>query len=329
MKAIVVREFGEPEVLKLEDVPDPVTGPGQVVVRVGAAGVNPVETYIRKGAYARKPPLPFTPGADAAGTVAAVGPDVRRVSPGDRVYITGTADGARGAYAEMAACDLSQVHPLPDGLSFEQGAAIGVPYGTAYRALVHRARARPGELVLVHGGSGGVGTAAIQLARAAGMTVFATAGSDAGLALVTAQGVARAFDHRTPGYSAQILEASGGRGADVILEMLANVNLNVDLGLLAVRGRVVVIGNRGTVEVDPRQTMARDADIRGMLLFNTSAGEMAEIHAALGAGFRSGYLAPIVGRRFALADARLAHEAVMAPGALGKIVLVPGKRDGA
>lgn len=323
MKAIVVREFGDPDVLRLEEVPDPSVGDGQVLVGIRAAGVNPVDTYVRKGAYARKPSLPYTPGSDAAGVVMAVGPGVSRVSPGARVYITGTAAGASGAYAAMACCTESQVHPLPDALSFEQGAAVGVPYGTAYRALFHRAQARPGETVLVHGGSGGVGTAAIQLARAAGMVVFATAGTDTGLGLVTAEGATRAFNHRAPGYADQIMKATGGLGVDVILEMLANVNLNTDLGLLAVRGRVVVIGNRGLVEIDARQTMARDADIRGMTLFNASPRELAEIHAALGAGFANGTLKPVIGRRFALADARLAHEAVLTPGAGGKIVLVP------
>jgi NADPH2:quinone reductase len=326
MKAIVVREFGDPDVLRLEDVPNPVPGPGQVLVRIRAVGVNPVETYIRRGAYARKPALPFTPGADAAGTVESVAPDAAAFSVGDRVYITGTEAGAYGAYAELAACGVGQVYPLPGEVSFEQGAAIGVPYGTAYRALFQRAQARPGETVLVHGGSGGVGTAAIQLARAAGMVVFATAGTASGLDLATAQGAARVFDHRTPGYAARIMGATGGRGVDVVLEMLANVNLNTDLGLLAPRGRVVVIGNRGTVEIDARQAMARDADIRGMILFNTSSAEMAEIHAALGAGLREGTLRPVVGRTFPLADARLAHEAVLSPGAHGKIVLIPEGR---
>ena len=321
MKAIVVREFGDPTVMRVEDVPNPEAGPGQVLVQIRAVGVNPVDTYIRKGAYARKPALPYTPGADAAGTVKAVGAGVTALSPGQRVYIIGTIAGASGACAELAVCEPAEVHPLPDALSFEQGAAIGVPYGTAYRALFHRAEARPGETVLVHGGSGGVGTAAIQLASAAGLVVMATAGTDRGLAHVTAQGSTHAFDHRAADHVDQIMAATGGRGVDLVLEMLANVNLNHDLGMLARKGRVIVIGNRGTVEIDPRQTMSRDADIRGMTLFNASASEMAEIHAALGAGLHNGTLRPVVGREFPLAEAPAAHDAVMAPGARGKIVL--------
>jgi NADPH:quinone reductase len=321
VKAIVIREFGDPHVMRVEEVPNPVPGPGQVVVRVRAVGVNPVDTYVRKGAYARRPKLPYTPGADAAGTVKAVGAGVTHLLPDQRVYIIGTVAGAYGACAELAVCEPPQVHPLPDSISFEQGAAVGVPYGTAYRAIFQRAEARPGEWVLVHGGSGGVGTAAIQLARAAGMVVLATAGTDRGLAHLAAQGATYSFNHRTTDYVEKIMEATGGRGVDVVLEMLANVNLNRDLGLLARKGRVIVIGSRGTIEVDPRQTMARDADIRGMILFNTTATEMAEIHAALGAGLANGTLKPVVGREFALEDAPLAHDAVMSPGAHGKIVL--------
>lgn len=309
--------------LRLEDVPDPKPGPRQVLVRIRAIGVNPVETYIRKGAYARKPPLPYTPGTDAAGTIVAVGAEVKTHAPGDRVYVTGTVAASQGTYAELAVCDPAQVYPLPDRVSFEQGAAVPIPYGTAYRALFQRAQARPAERVLVHGGSGGVGTAAIQLARAAGMIVMATAGTPAGLELAKSQGAGHAFDHHQADYLDQILAATGGRGVDVILEMLANANLNRDLGLLAQRGRVIVVGNRGTVEIDPRQAMTRDADVRGMTLFNATPAEMAEIHAALGAGLRQGSLNPIVGREFPLADAQRAHEAVLAPGAHGKIVLRP------
>jgi NADPH:quinone reductase len=321
VKAIVVREFGEPDVMRVEELPNPAPGPGQVLVRIRAVGVNPVDTYIRKGAYARRPKLPYTPGADAAGTVKAVGSGVVHLVPGQRVYVTGTIAGAYGACAELAVCEPPQVHPLPDSMTFEQGAAVGVPYGTAYRAIFQRAGARPGESVLVHGGSGGVGTAAIQLARAAGMVVFATAGTERGLAHLAAQGATHAFNHRTADYIDRIMEATAGRGVDVILEMLANANLNRDLGLLARKGRVIVIGNRGTIEIDPRQTMARDADIRGMILFNASPAEMAEIHAALGAGLGNGSLRPVVGREFTLEEAPLAHAAVMSPGAHGKIVL--------
>lgn len=319
MKAIRVREFGGPEVLKLEDVPDPQAGAGQVVVRVRAAGVNPVDTYVRSGAYAVKPQLPYTPGFDAAGEVESVGEGVESVKAGDRVYTSGSLSGT---YAEMCLCDEAQAHPLPSRVSFNEGAGINTPYATAWRALFQRAQGRPGETVLVHGASGGVGTAAVQMARAAGFEVIGTGGTDEGRKLVAEQGAHHVLDHHAPDYLEQLTALTQGRGVDVILEMLANVNLNKDLGVLAKGGRVVVIGSRGDVEINPRLAMGRDAAILGMTLFNVSPQDLASIHAALVAGLEAGTLRPVVGREVPLADAARAHEEVMKPGAYGKIVLI-------
>jgi NADPH2:quinone reductase len=320
MKAIQVQEFGGPEVLRLVDAPDLTPGPGLVVVRVRAIGVNPVDTYIRAGMHAVKPQLPYTPGTDAAGVVESIGEGVSRVAPGDSVYIAGSISGT---YAAQALCSESQVHRLAPHLTFEQGAALGVPYATAYRALFHRARARAGEVVLVHGATGGVGVAGVQLARAAGMTVIATGGTQKGRSNVTEQGAHHVLDHNAPDYMDQIMALTNSKGVDVILEMLANVNLAKDLGILARFGRVVVIGNRGKIEIDPRLAMTRDSSILGMTLFNTSDQDRASIHAALVAGLENGTLKPVVGKEMPLVDAARAHEAVMQPGALGKIVLIP------
>jgi NADPH:quinone reductase len=319
MKAIRVEQFGGPEVMKLVDVPQPRPEAGQVLVRMHAAGVNPVETYIRAGTYPRKPALPFTPGNDGAGVVEQAGDPDSELKPGDRVY---TAGSASGTYAEYALCSVAQVHPLPANVSFAQGAAMGTPYATAYRGLIQRGKAKRDETVLVHGASGGVGTAAVQLARAGGLRVLGTAGTDRGRELVREQGAHEVFDHRAPDYLAQILEATSGGGVDVILEMLANVNLGKDLTILAPRGRVVVIGSRGRVEIDARDTMSRDADIRGMVLPNTLPAEMASIHAALVAGLEDGTLRPVIGKELPLAEAPQAHRAVMEPGAFGKIALI-------
>lgn len=318
MQAIVVRAFGGPEVLKLEEVPAPSPGPGQVLIRVKAVGVNPVDTYIRSGTYARKPELPYTPHADVAGVVEAVGAGVSAFRPGERVYAF---MGSAGA-AELAVYDEWQVKPLPDRASFQQGAAIGVPYGTAWRALFMRGQARPGETVLVHGASGGVGSAAVQIARGHGMRVIATAGTEEGLRLVREQGAHHALNHRDPDYMTQIPGLTGGRGVDVVLEMLANVNLDRDLDVLALRGRIVVIGNRGRVEIDPRKLMGRDGAILAMTLFNTPREEFGTIHAGIVAGLENGTLRPVIGREMPLAEAARAHAAVMEPGAFGKIVLV-------
>ena len=323
MRAIRVHKFGGPEVLQLDEVTDPKPGPGQVLVRVRAAGVNPVDTYVRSGNYAMLPALPYIPGNDCAGVIETAGDGVARFKKGDRVYVVRPTTPMSGAYAELALCDASMVHPLPTNVSFSQGAALSVPYGTAYRGLHHKAHARPGETILVHGASGGVGIAAVQLARAHGMIVVGTAGSERGRKLVQEHGAHHVLDHSTPDYLQKLMELTGGRGADVILEMLANVNLQKDLDVVARFGRIVVIGNRGSIEINPRGAMGKDAAILGLALWNASPEEMASIHAAMGAGLANGTLEPVVGQELPLKEAVRAHEAVLKPGAYGKIVLIP------
>jgi NADPH2:quinone reductase len=321
MKAIQVHNFGGPEVLQLQEIPTPKPGKGEVLVRVKAAGVNPYDTYMRAGTYAIKPSLPYTPGSDAAGVVEAVGEGITKVKPGDRVY---TAKTLTGAYAEYALALESQVYPLPEKISFPQGAGLWVPYGTAFTALHHHGQARPGETLLVHGASGGVGIAAVQYARAMGMTVIGTAGSQRGLDLAKKEGAHYVFDHTKPGYAEEITKVTpGGKGFDVILEMLANVNLATDLKLLATNGRVVVIGNRGEITINPRDLMSRRGSARGFTLWAATEQESKEMHAAIAAGLENGTLRPVVGKEFPLKDAAQAHIEVLKPGAAGKIVLVP------
>lgn len=320
MKAIVVREFGEPEVMKIEELPKPEPGAGQVLVRIEAAGVNPVDTYIRTGTYAQKPDLPYTPGKDAAGTIEAVGDGVMKFKPGDRVY---TADSITGTYAEYALCREGQVHPLPDNVTFEQGAGIFVPYATSYRALFQRAGARAGETVLVHGASGGVGIASIQWAKSAGLKVIGTAGSEEGKRIAREQGADQVFDHTDENYLSEVLDATEGKGVDIILEMLANNNLQKDFDVLAKYGRISIIGNRGSLEFNPRLAMGKDAAIFGISLFNTPEREMAWIHEAIHRGLSAGFLQPVVGKSFPLAEAALAHHEVIESKAAGKIVLKP------
>jgi NADPH2:quinone reductase len=319
MKAIRVHAFGGPEVLKLEDVPEPQVTRGNVLIDVQAIGVNPVDTYIRAGKYGPVP-FPYTPGFDAAGTVEAVGEGVTAHKPGDRVYVSRTLSGA---YAEKTLADQANVYPLPQKITFAQGAALGVPYGTAHRALHHRGRAQAGETVLVHGATGGVGLAAVQLARAAGLTVIGTGGSDEGRKLVQGEGAHHVLDHHDPNYRQQLMDLTGGHGVNLILEMLANVNLATDLPLLARQGRVVVVGSRGKVEIDPRDTMSRDADIRGMTLMNATPSELTAMHAAIRAGLEDGTLRPIIDHELPLADAAKAHAEVLEGNSRGKIVLVP------
>ena len=320
MKAIRVSEYGGPSILKLEEIPTPQPGPSQVLVRNHAVGINPVDTYLRSNTDNRGPKLPYTPGSDAAGVVEAVGSAVTGVKKGDRVYMGGTVSGA---YAELSLCEQTQVHPLPASTSFAQGAAVNVPYATAYHALFNRGHGEAGETILVHGASGGVGIGAVQLARARGLTVFGTAGTERGRRLVLEQGAHHVLDHTAPEYLKELVDLTGGRGPDIILEMLANANLQKDLGVIAQRGRIVIIGNRGTTEINARFAMNKDAAILGMALGHASPAQLAGIHAALVEGMRNGSLHPVVGQEFPLAQASRSHEAVMEAGHHGKVVLVP------
>ena len=320
MKAIRVSQYGGPSVLKLEEVPTPEVGPTQVLVRNRAVGVNPVDTYLRSNTDNRGPKLPYTPGADAAGVVEAVGAEVKGVKSGDRVYVGGT---LTGSYAELSLCVEPQVHPLAANVTFAQGAAMNVPYATAFHALINRGHGAPGETLLVHGASGGVGIAAVQLARARGLTVIGTAGTDKGRKLVLEQGAHHVLDHGASGYLDELMKLTGGRGVDLVLEMLANANLQKDLDVLAMRGRIVVIGNRGTVEINARSAMNKDAAILGMALFHATPPQLAGIHQALVEGLANGTLRPVIAQEIPLAQAPRAHEVVMEPGHTGKIVLIP------
>jgi NADPH2:quinone reductase len=321
MKAMRVHKFGGPEVLQLEELPTPKPAAGQVLVKIHAAGVNPADTYARTGNYAILPQLPYTPGTDGAGVIESIGDGVYKVKPGDRVYL---AKNLTGSYAEYALALESQVYRLPEKISFAQGAGVFIPYGTAYHALHHQAQAKGGETVLIHGASGGVGIAAMQIARAIGCIVFGTAGTPKGLALIEREGAHLSFDHSKPDYKEQILKATAGKGVDVILEMLANVNLGADLKLLAQYGRIIVIGSRGDVTITPRDLMARRASVRAFTLWAVTEAEATDIHAGIFAGLDNGTLRPVVGSELPLKDAAQSHINVMQPsGAHGKIVLIP------
>ena len=320
MKAIVVREFGPPEVMQLEDIESPQPSGSQVLVRIKAAGVNPVDTYLRSGIHAHAPNLPYTPGKDGAGIVEAVGPDVSNFDPGDRVY---TAGSISGTYAEFSLCDESHLGKLPDNVEFERGAGVWTPYATAYRAVFQKANARSGETVLIHGASGGVGLAAVQWAKHAGLEVIGTASSEEGRSLALSEGADAVFDHHSEDHLGEIRESTGGRGVDVVIEMLANVNLERDFEALGMFGRIVVVGNRGSLQFTPRQAMTKDATIYGMSLFNAPKEKLAEIHDRIAEGLSEGFLRPVVAKSFSLAEAPRAHREIIESKASGKIVLIP------
>jgi len=312
--------------MRLEDVPTPKPTGSQVLVRIIASGVNPVDTYLRSGNHAHAPKLPYTPGKDAAGVAELVGENVNGIKPGDRVY---TADSLSGTYAEYSLCDEAQLGLLPDNTSFEAGAGVWTPYATSYRALFEKAQVKAGESVLVHGASGGVGIAAVQWAKNAGLNVIGTAGSDRGKQLVSEQGADLVVDHLSSSpeeaarAKADILEFTGGKGVDVIVEMLANVNLLLDFDVLAMFGRIAVVGNRGTLEFNPRAAMTKDATIYGLSLFNAPQTVRESIRDAIYKGLSDSYLHPVISRTFELSEAAEAHREVIESRALGKIVLLP------
>jgi NADPH:quinone reductase len=324
MKAIRAHSFGGPEVLQLEEVDDPIPGPGEVVIDVRAAGINPADTYMRNGTYAIVPKLPYIPGGDAGGVVSAVGLGVREFSVNDPVFVgTALSFDLTGCYAEKVKRKASEVLPLPRGVSFAAAAAFGVSYTTAHYALFERGGARAGETVFIHGASGSVGTSAIQLAKRAGLNVIGSGGTAKGLELIVNEGADHAVDHTKKGYLDEVKRLTGGRGPDLILEMLANVNLAADMDLAAKFGRIIVIGNRGEITINPRVAMMKELDIRGIALWNTTSEQVRPMMEDILAGVAEGAVRPIIGREMPLAEAAAAHVAVLEPGAYGKIVLIP------
>lgn len=320
MRGIRVAEFGGPQVLKyVTDLPSLAKPIGrQLLVRVKSAGINPVDTYIRTGTHTIKPTLPYTPGNDGAGVVEEVGDAVTRLKKGDRVFFS---RAATGSYAELALTSEVDTFILHDKLNFQQGAALGVPYATAYRALVHKARLRPSETVFVHGASGAVGIACCQIARALGGFVIGTAGTEEGMKLLLSNGAHLAFNHRQDGYMDKVKAAS--KSIDVIMEMLANVNLEKDLELAGTGARIVLIGSRGKVEITPRFAMTNEVAVHGVMLFKASEAEWAEMGAFFLSGQEQGWLSPVVGQEYSINQVEQAHVEVMEhkQGTKGKIVL--------
>lgn len=318
MNAVVVSKYGGPDVLIVTDIPKPQCGPGRILVRFLAAGINPVDTYLRSGAQGYEPKLPYVPGMDGAGTVEEVGDGVIGFDIGMRVYCAGS---ITGTYAEYGLCAPNQLFRLPDELNWSEGASLGVPYFTAARALFTRGAASAGDVVLIHGASGGVGSACLQLAAGKGMTVFGTAGSTDGAALVALSG-ARCFDHHDPGRFEAIREASGGRGVDLIIEMLANVNLDADLKLLSPGGRVVVVGSRGRIEISPRDLMNVEGDIRGLKMPTAGPEDRRDYAKMIEKAIRDGHLKPPIAGEFFLGEAGAAHESIIDRPHSGHLVLV-------
>jgi NADPH2:quinone reductase len=319
MKAIRVHQFGAPEVLQLEEVPDPIPESGQVLIQVYAAGANPLDALLRAGIQVGDytTPFPWTPGNDAAGTVVAVGAGVTKMKVGNRVY----AQPLTGAYAELVLSNEAQVYPLPDNISFPQATCINIACRTAYYSLFELAKARSGQVVLVHGASGSVGNAAVQLAVDAGLTVIGTAGSEAGVQLVSDLGAPYVFNHRQPDYLSQIRTVANS--IDIVLEMAASANLPNDLSLMNPGGHIIVVGGGKPVEIDPVVLIGLGIHIVGVRLSLINDKLNQEIHAALYHKLEAGSLRPAVAQEIPLAEAPRAHYELEKSGSLGKICLIP------
>lgn len=308
MRAIRVAEFGAPSVMSLQDVPK-LSAPGahECVVKIHSCGVNPVDTYIRSGTYGKLPELPYTPGKDGAGVVEEVGSEVQGLKVGDRVYVY---NSLSGSYAQSSLCRADHVYHLPESVSFAQGACLGTPAFTAYRALFEKGRGRPGDSVFVHGASGGVGLIAIQLATAAGLRVTGTASSAQGRQAVLQAGAVAAFDHSDDGYLTA-LKDSQPSGFDICIEMLANSNLGVDLPLMAQGGRVCVVGSRGPVQINPRDMMTTELEVHGIALMQSTDEEIRRASSFVTACLQQGSLKPIVSLDLPFTEASAAHVEVM------------------
>jgi len=330
MKAIRVHKFGGPEVLKLDDgVAVPKCGDNDVLIKVMAAGVNPIDVYVRSGAF-NAPPLPYIPGGDCAGIVVQAGSKVTKFKVGDRVWTCRSAIGG-GTYAEYAAFDTTiGVNVLPAAINFSQGAALGVPYLTAYRALFTKAHGKPGQTVLIHGASGAVGIAAVQIARAFGFVVLGTAGTPEGCKFVEKNGAHKAFNHKEADYVDKIMAATNKEGVDIVIEMVANANLKKDVAMLKTFGHVVVIGSHGPVDgFAPGDLMMKEASVCGLLLLVAPASDWKESGAALVAGMEDGWLRPAIEKAYPLDAADQVHKDIMgSTGRTGKLVLdVAGSCD--
>lgn len=329
MKAVVLREYGAPDLLKLQEVSRPKAENSEVLVKVNAAGINPVDVHLREGAFMTLPPLPRILGKEVAGIIEEVGPAVTSFKVGDRVACCLPRDGG---YAEYVTCPEKNLIHLSDKLTFSQGATLFVAYFIAFRALITKCKIRKGEKLLVHGGSGGVGIASIQIAKAKGLTVFGTASSKHGLEVMRKAGADHVFNHKEKGYLLKTFAGTGTEGFDVIVENCADENLGKDFTVLAKGGRIAVIGMKGThktapdkqkgVSVNPRSLIYTEGQIHGVNLVAMTQEEFDQIRNDVVKGVNEGWLNPIISKEFRLSQVAQAHKYLFSgSGAQGKVVL--------
>ncbi|MGH9050015.1 MAG: NADPH:quinone oxidoreductase family protein [Acidimicrobiia bacterium] len=324
MRAWRVHELGEPtDVLQLEDVPEPVPGPGEVRVDVAGAALNFPDVLMCRGEYQVKPPLPFTPGAEVAGTIAVVGEGVTAFRPGERVIaIPKFGDGG---LAEQTLAAVATVYPIPQSIDWPAAAALHITYQTGHLALHRRAALQPGETLLVHAGAGGVGSAAIQLGKAAGARVFATAGGPEKVEVCRKLGAELVVDYRAGDFVAAVKDATDGRGADVIYDPVGGDTFDRSRKCVAFEGRILVIGfTSGRIADAPtNHALIKNYSVVGVHwgLYNLmNPGLVRATHEELVRLHTAGDIAPLVSSVLPLDEAAGALAQLASRGTWGKIV---------
>lgn len=325
MRAYICNAFGPLDTHGPGDLPEPRPADDEVIIDVAAAGVNYYDTLIVQGRYQIRPALPFSPGGEFAGTIAALGAKVEGFRPGQRVL----AFNSFGGYAEKARARASQVFPLPDAVSFDQAAAALVAYATAWFALYDRGRLKAGETVLVLGAAGGVGLAAVQIARAAGCTVIAAASTADKLALCRQAGAAVGINYRETDLKDAVKAATAGRGADVVIDVVGGAFTEAAVRATAWRGRVLVIGfAAGDIpRVPANLLLLKGCELSGVFWDEFLRREPEACHsqvAAILAGIADGTLAPPVHGRYAIEQAGDALKVLAERRVTGKLLITPG-----
>jgi NADPH2:quinone reductase len=326
MRAVLCKQFGGPESLVVEEIAAPVLRPGTARVAVHAAGVNFGDTLMVAGTYQEKPPLPFTPGFEIGGQVLEVAPGVSTVKPGDRVM--GTL--SHGGYADEAVVPADDLTPIPDAMDFAVAAAFPVAYGTSHGALEWRARLLPGETLLVHGAAGGVGITAVEIGKAMGATVIATAGSAEKLAIARRHGADALIDYSREDVRERVRALTAGRGVDVVYDPVGGDAFDASLRAIAWEGRIVVIGFAGgrVPQIPANLVLVKNCDIIGFYWGSYRKHKPALVRSSYQLLFRwftAGKLAPHISERFDLADVAAAFAALRSRRSTGKVVLTTGR----